>query len=113
MTLQTRVRLRIGNGPKESFAHGIIGTRKAPRACHALVCGNIAPCVAARFTVALWSIDSKDYGERDPSVIAQRCSPPNVSDGDVLLFHEGQQWTLAALPRIVSAHLQFVECLIH
>lgn len=59
--------------------------------------------LAARYTVALWSVDSEDYGERDPSVLAARCSPPNVGSGDVLLFHEGQQWTLNALPRIVTA----------
>ena len=61
--------------------------------------------------IALWSVDSEDYGERDPGKIAERCSPPKVVDGDVLLFHEGQQWTLNALPRIVTAlHSAGFEC---
>lgn len=64
---------------------------------------SILSLLAARYTVALWSVDSEDYGERDPAAIAARCSPSRVVDGDVLLFHEGQQWTLDALPRIVSA----------
>jgi peptidoglycan/xylan/chitin deacetylase (PgdA/CDA1 family) len=64
---------------------------------------SIVSLLAARYTVALWSVDSEDYGERDPVAIAARCSPPHVSDGDVLLFHEGQQWTLNALPRIVTS----------
>ena len=61
--------------------------------------------------VALWSIDSRDFDEHDPAKIAERCSPALVSGGDVLLFHEGQQWTLDALPRIVSALLASgLEC---
>ncbi len=58
---------------------------------------------AAGYVVALWSIDSCDYGDHDPNVIVERCSPQHVSSGDVLLFHEGQQWTLEAIPRIVTA----------
>ena len=64
---------------------------------------SIVSLLAARYTVALWSVDSEDYGERDPAALADRCSPDRVGGGDVLLFHEGQQWTLEALPRIVSA----------
>ena len=58
---------------------------------------------AAGYIVAMWSVDSCDYGDHDPAIIAERCSPANVSAGDVLLFHEGQEWTLEALPRIVTA----------
>jgi len=61
--------------------------------------------------VALWSVDSGDHAERDVAKLAERCSPAVVSGGDVLLFHEGQQWTLDALPRIVSALLASgLEC---
>lgn len=61
--------------------------------------------------VALWSVDSGDHAEQDATVLAERCSPANVSGGDVLLFHEGQPWTLEALPRIVSALLASgLEC---
>jgi len=66
---------------------------------------------AAGYVVALWSIDSRDYGEKDPAKLAETCSPANVSGGDVLLFHEGQQWTLDALPRIIAAlHASGLEC---
>lgn len=58
---------------------------------------------AAGYVVALWSVDSRDYGEKDPAKLAETCGPDNVSGGDVLLFHEGQQWTLDALPRIIAA----------
>jgi peptidoglycan/xylan/chitin deacetylase (PgdA/CDA1 family) len=63
------------------------------------------------YLVALWSIDSCDYEVRDPQQLADACSPERVSAGDVLLFHEGQQWTLDALPRIVEAlHAAGLEC---
>ena len=58
---------------------------------------------AAGYTVALWSVDSKDYEDRDPNIVASRCTADKVRAGDVLLFHEGQQWTLDALPRIVDS----------
>ena len=65
----------------------------------------------AGYIVALWSIDSCDYSEHDPARIAERCSPRQVAAGDVLLFHEGQEWTLEALPRIVAGlHGAGLEC---
>jgi peptidoglycan/xylan/chitin deacetylase (PgdA/CDA1 family) len=64
---------------------------------------------AAGYIVAMWTIDSMDYTEKDPSKIAERCS--NASAGDVLLFHEGQPWTIEALPRIItSLHANGYEC---
>ena len=71
--------------------HGALGT------------ASTVQLLAAGYTVALWSVDSFDYGDRNPDVLAERCSPPNVGGGDVVLFHEGQQWTLNALPQIVTA----------
>jgi peptidoglycan/xylan/chitin deacetylase (PgdA/CDA1 family) len=66
---------------------------------------------ASGYVVALWSIDSCDYSERDPAKLAETCGPENVSSGDVLLFHEGQQWTIDALRRIVPAlHASGLEC---
>lgn len=57
---------------------------------------------ASGYFVALWTIDSLDYSDSSPETIAERCTA-TVADGDVLLFHEGQEWTLEALPRVVSA----------
>lgn len=58
---------------------------------------------SAGYVIALWSIDSCDYEIKDPAELAERCGPANVSGGDVVLFHEGQPWTLEALPQIVSS----------
>jgi peptidoglycan/xylan/chitin deacetylase (PgdA/CDA1 family) len=52
--------------------------------------------------IALWSLDSLDYEIRDPARVAARCAPSLVSPGEVILLHEGQRWTLDALPRIVG-----------
>ncbi len=66
---------------------------------------------ASGYVVALWTIDSCDYTEKDPARLAETCGPANVSSGDVLLFHEGQPWTLDALRRIVPAlHASGLEC---
>jgi peptidoglycan/xylan/chitin deacetylase (PgdA/CDA1 family) len=63
---------------------------------------------AAGYIVALWSVDSCDYDERDPVRLAERSV---AAAGDVLLFHEGQRWTLDALPQIVAAiHASGLEC---
>ena len=66
---------------------------------------------AAGYVVALWSLDSCDYTVRDVNELVERCSPSRVAPGDVLLFHEGQDWTLAALPAIVAGlHGAGYEC---
>jgi len=63
------------------------------------------------YVVALWTIDSCDYTDRDANTLVQRCAPGTVTGGDVILFHEGQEWTLEALPRIVTAlHASGLEC---
>ena len=65
----------------------------------------------AGYVVAMWSVDSLDHEDQDPASLAERCGPANVGASDVLLFHEGQTWTRAALPRIVAAlHASGLEC---
>jgi peptidoglycan/xylan/chitin deacetylase (PgdA/CDA1 family) len=63
---------------------------------------SLAVCAAAGYTVALWSFDSLDYDHRPPDALVERCAPANVRPGEVMLFHEGYESTLAALPRIVE-----------
>jgi hypothetical protein len=59
----------------------------------------------------MWSVDSCDYEDKDPMSLAERCGPKFVSAGDVVLFHEGQDWTLDALPAIVtSLQASGLEC---
>lgn len=72
---------------------------------------SLLTLLARGYTVAMWSLDACDYGDHDPDSLAERCSPARVAPGEVLLFHEGQQWTLDALPKIVrSLHDAGYEC---
>lgn len=65
--------------------------------------GTLVNLLVAGYTVAMWSLDPCDYSDHDPASLIERCAPANVTPGDVLLFHEGQQWTLDAVPAIVKA----------
>ena len=62
----------------------------------------IMTLLAGGYTIAMWSFDACDYDDKDPDSLVARCAPQNLAPGEVLLFHEGQQWTLEALPRIVA-----------
>lgn len=65
--------------------------------------------VTSGYTVAMWSLDSRDYGTTSPDELVSECA--GISAGEVVLFHEGQQWTLDALPRIVEIiHARGLEC---
>jgi peptidoglycan/xylan/chitin deacetylase (PgdA/CDA1 family) len=72
--------------------------------------GSLLNLVTSGYTVAMWSVDSYDYSTTNPAEIVEHCS--HASAGDVVLFHEGQQCTLDALPGVVSslqeAGLEFV-----
>jgi len=62
----------------------------------------IAQLLGGGYTIALWSFDSRDYEIHDPAQLVARCDPAQMAPGEVLLFHEGQTWTLDALPGIVG-----------
>jgi peptidoglycan/xylan/chitin deacetylase (PgdA/CDA1 family) len=63
---------------------------------------SLLTLLTAGYTVAMWTLDTCDYSDHDPESLAARCSPAHVAPGEVILLHEGQQWTLDALPRIVG-----------
>jgi peptidoglycan/xylan/chitin deacetylase (PgdA/CDA1 family) len=70
---------------------------------------SLVNLVASGYTVAMWSLDSCDYNTTDPVQLVEQCA--TITAGEVVLFHEGQQWTLDALPRIVaSLHAAGLEC---
>jgi len=65
---------------------------------------SVLNLILGGYTVAMWSVDPCDYEIKDPVALAARCAPgSNVGPGDVILLHEGQQWTLDALPQIVTS----------
>jgi peptidoglycan-N-acetylglucosamine deacetylase len=77
----------------------------------ALDARSLAVAVASGWSVAMWSFDSYDYKLQTADELVARCAPGAISDGEVVLMHEGQPWTLAALPRIVAGLRQAgLEC---
>jgi peptidoglycan/xylan/chitin deacetylase (PgdA/CDA1 family) len=64
--------------------------------------GSLVTLLAAGYTVAMWTLDPCDYSDHDPASLAASCAPERVAPGEVLLLHEGQRWTLDAVPRIVA-----------
>lgn len=62
---------------------------------------SLVRCAAAGYTTVLWSLDSDDCRTNSAEeVVAQvRTARP----GEIVLLHEGQEWTLDALPAMVSS----------
>jgi peptidoglycan/xylan/chitin deacetylase (PgdA/CDA1 family) len=72
---------------------------------------SLATLRGAGYVVALWSLSARDWATRDREAIAAACAPSKVLPGEVILLHEGEPETLAALPRIVTAlHASGFEC---
>jgi peptidoglycan/xylan/chitin deacetylase (PgdA/CDA1 family) len=63
---------------------------------------SLALCARAGYTTVLWSRDSDDCRTTSPDEVAARVAPDVVQPGDIVLLHESQVWTLAALPRILE-----------
>lgn len=65
---------------------------------------SILTSARAGFTTALWSYDSGDWcTERASRVCAAFENDEASKPGAIVLLHEGQNWTLEALPAILSA----------
>jgi peptidoglycan-N-acetylglucosamine deacetylase len=64
---------------------------------------SLALCAQAGFTTVLWSRDSDDCRTLAPDEVAARVAPGAIVPGEIVLLHEGQDWTLAALPRILES----------
>ena len=59
---------------------------------------SLAHCAAQGFTTVMWSLDSRDANHRDAATVADNAGAARA--GDIVLMHEGQQWTIEALPEI-------------
>jgi peptidoglycan/xylan/chitin deacetylase (PgdA/CDA1 family) len=66
---------------------------------------DAAVMLALGHVIGMWSVDSRDYDPAPAEEIAARCAPDVVKPGDVLLFHEGHDWTLEALPMVIEGLL--------
>ena len=59
-------------------------------------------CAQRGFTTVMWSLNSGDWEKRDASQVAATFTERAALPGEIVLLHEGQSWTLKALPTIVG-----------
>jgi peptidoglycan-N-acetylglucosamine deacetylase len=65
----------------------------------AVTATSLARTWAAGFRTALWTLDSDDCRSNDARFVAARSQ--RARPGDIVLLHEGQSWTIDALPLFV------------
>lgn len=65
--------------------------------------GSIARSARAGYTTVLWSLDSNDCRTESPAQVITNLAPQRLGPGDIILLHEGQRWTLEALPSALHA----------
>lgn len=63
---------------------------------------SMLTCSRAGYTTVLWSLDSGDWHYHQPGAVAEPFVGGKVPAGEIALLHEGQTWTLNALPAIVD-----------
>ena len=63
---------------------------------------SVLTCARAGFTTVLWSRDSNDCRTERTSEVVQSFEKLDIRQGDIVLMHEGQRWTVDALPRVVE-----------
>jgi peptidoglycan/xylan/chitin deacetylase (PgdA/CDA1 family) len=66
---------------------------------------SMLTCARAGFTTVLWSHDSNDCRTEQRADVVQGFQEQDFRQGDIVLMHEGQRWTVDALPEIVG-HLR-------
>jgi peptidoglycan/xylan/chitin deacetylase (PgdA/CDA1 family) len=71
---------------------------RPPRGASSL--GSLARLAISGYTTVLWSLDSDDCRTDDASEVASIVGAAVA--GDIVLLHEGQRWTLDALPRMLE-----------
>lgn len=62
---------------------------------------SLLRCAAAGYTTVLWSLDSDDCRTTSADEVVAGVRAARA--GEIVLLHEGQQWTLDALPAIVAS----------
>lgn len=64
--------------------------------------GSLAACAAAGYTTALWSFDPGDWRTESAADVVDAFRTHPIGPGAIALLHDGQTWTLEALPLILE-----------
>ena len=91
--LERTRRLLPPDGRKRSFVRPPHGT---------ISVSSTLTTASAGFSTILWSYDSGDWATEVADEVAARFVDRPVQAGEIVLLHEGQPWTLDALPKILS-----------
>ncbi|HTA90738.1 MAG TPA: polysaccharide deacetylase family protein [Polyangiaceae bacterium] len=63
---------------------------------------SMLTCMQKGFTTVLWSFNSNDWCNKESALIERTFNEQPVRAGEIVLLHEGQSWTVNALPAIVA-----------
>jgi peptidoglycan/xylan/chitin deacetylase (PgdA/CDA1 family) len=63
--------------------------------------GSLRVVAAAGFTTVMWSLDSGDWRTTQPADVVNAVVGREVRPGSIVLFHDGQSWTVEALRTIL------------
>lgn len=72
----------------------------------ALSLRSLLTCAAQGYTTVLWSHDSNDCRTETAEGVTSTIAEATLRGGDILLLHEGQRWTLEALPEILESLIE-------
>jgi peptidoglycan/xylan/chitin deacetylase (PgdA/CDA1 family) len=64
---------------------------------------SLLACAQEGFVSVLWSLNSLDFRLQSAQQIEKSFAAQPVSPGEIVLLHEGQSWTMNALPAIVGS----------
>jgi peptidoglycan/xylan/chitin deacetylase (PgdA/CDA1 family) len=82
-------------------------TPKLVRPPHgALSVSSLMTCAAAGYRTILWSKDSMDAHTDSMTGVVAATFSRRIEAGEIILLHEGQKWTLGALPIIIERLLE-------
>ena len=64
---------------------------------------SLLACAHAGFTSVLWSLNSFDWRLQNAHEVETGFASQAICPGEIVLLHEGQSWTMNALPAIVGS----------
>jgi peptidoglycan/xylan/chitin deacetylase (PgdA/CDA1 family) len=64
---------------------------------------EIIYCLKNRLSVVLWSVDSMDHARSGIQSILSVVNAGTIEPGDIILFHDDNDYTLSALPIVIES----------
>jgi peptidoglycan/xylan/chitin deacetylase (PgdA/CDA1 family) len=64
---------------------------------------SMLTCLSRGFTTVLWSFNSDDWCNKETAQVEETFHERAAEAGEIVLLHEGQSWTMNALPTIVGS----------